>query len=350
MKKRVSGVTRRSVLTGSLGTMTLVSAARVGLPLVAPFVLGRANAQSSAIPARGTHVLLLGTQGGPNFNANRGECASALIVDGKTYLVDCGYGAMMSLKKSGLNFRDVANVFLTHLHDDHVGDVAAFLSHQWTDGRIDPTLVVGTYGTEALVDAALAFAQANTDIRLIDEARSVKPADIFSGRDIDAPSEPMEIYADDRVRVSAVENTHFPDEAKERMPYRAVSYRFDTDDRSVVFSGDTAYSENLIELAKGADVFVCETIEVATWRGVFDERVAGGAYADNPEGIWDHIVGTHTSTEDAGRMAAAAGVTTLVLTHIIPGGLLEVGDGVYTEGVRRHFDGDVIVGRDLLVI
>ena len=133
---------------------------------------------------------------------------------------------------------------------------------------------------------------------------------------------PTEIFSDDRVRVSAVENTHFPDYAKERMPYRAVSYRFDSADRSIVVSGDTAYSENLIELARGADVFVCETIEVATWRDVFDRRVAAGAYADNPEGIWDHIVGTHSSTEDAGRMAAAAGVGTLVLTHLIPGGLL----------------------------
>lgn len=341
MKNRSTGLTRRSVLRGGLGTAVLVST---------PFGLGSANAQDTAIPDTGTHLLLLGTQGGPNFNANRGECANAIVVDGRIYLVDCGYGAMMSLRKSGLNFRDAGNIFLTHLHDDHVGDVAALLSHQWTDGRVDPTLVIGTHGTEALVEASLAFAEANTDIRLIDEARSIEPKDIFSGRDIEAPAAPTEIYTDDLVRVSAVENTHFPDYAKERMPYRSVSYRFDTADRSIVISGDTAYSENLVDLAQSADVFVCEVIEVTTWRGVFDRRVAAGAYVDNPEGIWDHIVGTHSSTEDAGRMAAAAEVDKLVLTHLVPGGLLEVEDSVYTEGVRRHFDGDVVVGRDLLVI
>lgn len=333
-----------------MGTATLAFAARVGLPASFAGAAIRAQAQTTPVPSNGTHLVLLGTQGGPNFNGNRGECANAIVVDGRIYIVDCGYGAMMSLRKSGLNFRDAGNVFLTHLHDDHVGDVAALLSHQWTDGRIEPTLVIGTHGTEALVASALGFAQANTDIRLIDEARSVEPQEIFSGRDIEAPQTPTEIYSDDHVSVSAVENTHFPDYAKERMPYRAVSYRFDTADRSIVISGDTAYSENLIELARDADVFVCETIEVATWRGVFDRRVAAGAYADNPEGIWDHIVGTHASTEDAGRMAAAAGVGTLVLTHLIPGGLLEVEDHVYTDGVRLHFDGAVIVGRDLLVV
>lgn len=351
MNHRPTGISRRSILQSGLGAAGLASAARlIILPLPAAIGAGRAVAQTATVPDTGTHLVLLGTQGGPNFNANRGECANAIVVDGRIYVVDCGYGAMMSLRKSGLNFRDAGLIFLTHLHDDHAGDVAALLSHQWTDGRVEPTVVIGTHGTAALVQAALGFAQANTDIRLIDEARSVAPKDIFSGRDIEAPATPTEIYSDDRVRVMAVENTHFPEQSKARMPYRAVSYRFDAADRSIVVSGDTAYSENLIELAQDADVFVCETIEIDTWRGVFDRRVAAGAYADNPEGIWDHIVGTHSSTEDAGRMAAAAGVGTLVLTHLIPGGLLEVDDSVYTRGVRRHFDGEVIVGRDLLVI
>jgi ribonuclease BN (tRNA processing enzyme) len=85
-------------------------------------------------------------------------------------------------------------------------------------------------------------------------------------------------------------------------------------------------------------------------RASFDRRVAAGAYADNPEGIWKHIVETHTSTEEAGRMAAEAGVGLLVLTHLVPGALDDVSDEIYLQGVRRHFDGEVIVGRDLMVI
>jgi ribonuclease BN (tRNA processing enzyme) len=345
--------TRRGLITGVAG---LAGLARIGAPLSALGALAPAfgvRAQSTpraTVPAEGTHLVLLGTQGGPNFNPQRNETASALVVDGKPYLVDCGYGALGALRAAGLNHRDIATVFLTHLHDDHTSDLAALLSHQWTDGRIEPTLVVGPYGTEALVAAALAFSAANAAIRLADEARSVLPRDMFSGRDIAATAEPTRAFADDRVRATAVENTHFPPSAKEKVPYRALSYRLDTDGRSVTFSGDTSYSENLIELARGCDVLVCETIEVATMRQAFERMVADGAYADNPEGIWKHIVETHTSTEDAGRMAAAAGVGTLVLNHLVPGALNELPDSAYLEGVRKHFDGRAIVGRDSMVI
>lgn len=339
-------LTRRAMLNHAAFYGASAALAGVGGALSLP----AAFAQSADAATSGTRLFLLGTQGGPNFNPERGENANAVVVDGRIYMVDCGYGALMALRRSGLNFREVGHLFLTHLHDDHVGDVAALLSHQWTDGRVDPTLVVGPYGTEQLVSAALDFARANTAIRLVDEGRSVRPADIFSGRDIDATDTPAEVYSDDRVEVSAIENTHFPESSKARMPYRSVSYRLESRERSITISGDTAYSDNLIRLARGSDVLVCEAMEVDAMRRAFERKVANGSYADNAEGVWNHIVGTHTSTEDAGRMAAAAGVGTLVLSHLLPGALLDVDDESYLEGVRRHFDGEVIVGRDLMVI
>jgi ribonuclease BN (tRNA processing enzyme) len=350
VKQKPEQLGRRAVVTAfpALAGAGLLTRFGTGLALALGAVAARS--QTAAVPASGTHLVLLGTQGGPNFNAERGECANAVVIDGRTYLVDFGYGALGALARVGLNYREVGTVFLTHLHDDHTSDVAALLSHQWTGGRIDPTLVVGPFGTMRLVAGALAFAEANTAIRLADEARSVRPEDIFSARDIEATRAPTEVFADDRVTVSSVENTHFPESAREQVPYRAVSYRLDSRDRSITISGDTAYSENLIRLAEGSDVFVCEAIEVATTRANLERRVAAGAYADNPEGIWKHIVETHTSTEDAGRMAAEAGVGTLVLSHILPGALVDVPDSLYLEGVRRHFDGEVIVGRDLMVI
>jgi ribonuclease BN (tRNA processing enzyme) len=313
-----------------------------------PSASAAAEAQTDA--NSGTRLVMLGTQGGPNFNEQRKESSNAIVVDGRIYLVDCGYGALGALRASGLGFRGVGNVFLTHLHDDHVSDLAALLSHQWTDGRVDPNLIIGPYGTKRLVDAAIAFADANTRIRLVDESRSVKPSRIFSARDIQPKATPAQVFADDRVKVSSVENTHFPENTKKAVPYRSVSYRFDARNRSITISGDTAYSENLVRLAKGSDVFVCETIQVQLARQNFERRVAAGAYADNPEGIWKHIVETHSSTEEAGRMAAEAGVRTLVLTHLVPGSLIDVNEDAYLDGVRKHFNGEVIVGRDLMTI
>lgn len=336
MKTCQPGVNRRHVLAG------LTAIGGLGnLPV---------TAVAQGVAATGTHVVLLGTQGGPNINMTRRQCSNAVVVDGQIYVVDCGYGALRSLVESGLGFRTVGNIFLTHLHDDHTSDLVALLSQQWTLSRSEPTLVMGPWGTERLAKAALDFAQANAEIRLADEDRSILPEDIIKGQDIEAMSEPTEVFRDEHVRVSSVENTHFPPAAREQVPYRAVSYRLDSRDRSVTISGDTAYSDNLIELARGSDVFVCETLLVEAARADFDRRVAGGAYADNPEGVWKHIVETHSTTEDAGRMAAAAGVGTLVLTHLVPGLLTETSDAQFIEGAQKHFDGEIIVGRDLMVI
>jgi ribonuclease BN (tRNA processing enzyme) len=320
------------------------------LGAVGPALVRARTAVAQAVPTTGTQLVLLGTQGGPNFNAERNESANAVVVDGRVYVVDLGEGGLAALGKVALSYRNVARVFLTHLHDDHHSDVPSLLTHQWTDGRTQPAVVAGPYGTAKLVAAALDYAEANAAIRLVDEARSVRPADIFRGEDLAATSEPGEVYRDELVRVSAVENTHYPEESKRQMPYRSLSYRFDTPTRSIVFSGDTAYSANLVRLARGADVFVCETIEVAAMREAFERRVAQGAYADNPEGIWKHIVDTHTTTVDAGRMAKEAGVGMLVLSHLVPGALQPLSDEGYLRGVREQFAGRALVGKDLMVL
>jgi len=309
-----------------------------------------AQAKAPAGGSAGVRLVLLGTQGGPNYTETRGEQANVLLVDGQPYLVDCGYGALAALKKAGVNHRQIAQVFITHLHDDHTADLAALLIRQWTDGRVQPTTVIGPYGTAKMVEAVIAFGEANAAIRLVDEARSVKPADMFKARDIAATASPAVIYRDERLAVRAVENTHYPAESKARMPYRSVAYRLDARGRSIVISGDTGYSTGLVALAKGADVLVCEAMDVPAMRKAFNGMVARGMYADNPEGVWRHIVAAHTPLEDAGRMASEAGVRTLVLTHIIPGALDPLPDESYLAQVRKTFRGEIVVGRDQLVL
>lgn len=312
--------------------------------------VGAGAFQVSPPPSAGARLILLGTQGGPNYTAMRGEAANVVIAAGQPYLIDCGYGTLAALKKASVNHRQIARIFLTHLHDDHTADLAALLNRQWTDGRVDPVTVTGPFGTRRIVDAAVAFGEANAAVRLVDEARTVKPADMFRGQDIEATAAPREVYRDDRVTVRSVENTHYPAESKQKMPYRSVSYRVDTRDRSFVLSGDTSYSPGLVALAKGAEILVCEAIDVAAMRKAFDGMVARGMYADNPEGVWRHIVATHTPLEDAGRMADEAGVKTLVLTHVIPGALDPLPDETYLAPARKTFRGQVVLGVDQLVL
>lgn len=321
------------------------------LALGAAGTLAALPSRPSLSAERGMRAILLGTQGGPNFNTTRGETASVVQIDGRLYMVDCGYGALGALVRANLNYRDVGHVFLTHLHDDHTADLSALLGHQWTGGRVQKTLVHGPAGTERLVAAAVRLNEVNEEIRLVDESRSVRVADIAGARQIEATAAPTVVFSEDGLTVRAVENTHYPAAAKEHTSQRSLALRFDARGRSIVFSGDTAYSANLVALARGADVLVCEAMHVAATRRNFDERVKAGAYADNPEGIWKHIVDTHTPLDVAGRMAREAGVRTLVLYHIIPGGW-EPGldDDFYRREAAREFSGGIIVGRDGLEI
>jgi ribonuclease BN (tRNA processing enzyme) len=253
--------------------------------------------------------------------------------------------------QANVNFLNIAQIFLTHLHDDHVSDLAALLGHQWTRGRQDPTTAYGPHGTDELVAAALAFGAANIRIRMADEGRTVSPVDLMSGVVLTATETATEIYQDERVVVTSVENTHFPEASKTNLPDRSLAYRFDSATRSVVFTGDTTYSDRVIELARDADILVCEAIDVVSTRVAFDAMVTNGAYGDNPEGVWNHIVETHTPCEDAGKMATAANVRTLVINHLVPGALNPMQmDQAYIDQISPHFSGSIVVAADQMIL
>jgi len=329
-------------------------------PLLSPFA-SRAFAQRGAgatgavpiAPPTGTQLVLLGTQGGPNVNLRRSQNSSAVVVDGRPYLIDCGYGTVRSAVASGVAHLQIGSVFLTHLHDDHTTDIPALLTQQWTGSKATPTTVYGPYGTAALVEAAVAFLQANADIRITDEGRTTRPEALFKGQDITATAKPAQAFSDDRVKVTTVENAHFPERAKASMRYRSISYRFDTPTRSIVVSGDTAYSPGLVEIARGADIFVCEVIDLSIYNAMMAQAKAAEAKG-NVNSVAKHVAETHSTTVDVGRMAAEAKVKTLVLSHLLPGSnrnaTQEFPDTTYIDGVRQHFSGQVIIGRDEMVL
>jgi ribonuclease BN (tRNA processing enzyme) len=310
---------------------------------VPAFAQARGGQRGQPAQQTGTQLVLLGTQGGPGVTANRTQASNAVIVDGRPYLVDCGYGALKAVVQAGLTLGGISNVFITHLHDDHTADIAAFLALKWTASQNPGEATIhGPYGTAAMVDAAIAFSRANVEIRKVDEGRTVDPKTIFHGRDLAAPKI-TEVFKDDRVTVQAVENTHFPDRAKEKMNYRSFSYRFNTATRSIVFSGDTTYSENLIELARGADVFVCEVLGTANAQNAPARDAA--PTANNAESIGRHVRETHSTPEEVGKMAAAAKVKTVVLSHQVGGGRGGNNDPL-TADLKKVFSGEVIVGAD----
>jgi ribonuclease BN (tRNA processing enzyme) len=352
----------------ALASLARLAATSVALPLVAtlpPAAFGQPRAATGApvgpggpqrpAPQPGTRVVMLGTHGGPGIERDRAETSSAVVVDGVPYLVDCGYGSLRQLVLSTIGYQQLDAVFFTHLHDDHTSDLPALLSHQWTGGaKKTPTEIYGPSGTARLVDAALDFLRVNAEIRTVDEGRTIDPATLFHGHDIAATAAPTRVLADERVKVTAVESAHYPPRSTDKMSHRALSYRFDTKERSVVFTGDTAYSENIVGLAKGADLFVCEVMAQSMYEANI-ARAKEAEAAGNPVSIARHVAETHSTPADVGKMAAKAKVKTVVLYHLLPGprqpGGLDYAITNFTDGVRAAgFAGEVIVGQDQMVL
>jgi ribonuclease BN (tRNA processing enzyme) len=132
------------------------------------------------------------------------------------------------------------------------------------------------------------------------------------------------------VRVSAVLVPHGP-------VFPSFAYRFDTAEGSVVFSGDTSYSENVVRIAQGADVLVHEVINLE-----LIERF-GHVTPD----LMTHLQNSHTTTAQVGRVATEAGVGQLVLTHLVPSNPRQIPDPVWHAQISAHFRGTVHVGNDL---
>jgi ribonuclease BN (tRNA processing enzyme) len=280
-----------------------------------------------------TRLILLGTKGGPRPTPQfRGAPAQVVVIDKVPYVVDCGSGVADKLVLAGVKLPDLRHIFITHHHSDHVLDYGNLLLLAWAAGlktRVD------TWGPPPLVGITrLAFAlnQVDIEVRIADEGRP-DPRPLVVAHEF---AEPGLVMEDERVRVTAAIVPHGPIKP-------AFAYRFDSADRSIVISGDTAYSEALIELSRGADVLVHEAI----YAPAIERLLARNPNAAN---LRQHLLLGHTTPEDAGRVATAAGVKMLVLSHLVPGDDPAVTDEIWLAEARRTYAGPIVVGRDLMEV
>jgi len=302
------------------------------LAAVSPLApIARLIAQTPVRSGR-TRLVLLGTGGGPSPKPDRSAPAQAIVVDDAVYLVDCGNGTPRQYVRAGLRFPALRALFVTHQHSDHNADYGNLFLLGWTSGLTQP---VDCYGPPPLVQMTASFLQMQAyDIatRMQDEGRPPLPP-LIRPHDVHGAGL---VYEDARVRVRAALVHHPPVSP-------AFAYRFDAADRSIVISGDTSRSDALIALAKGADVLVHEAMYAPAIERLFNND-------SNASRLRQHLLASHTTTEDVGRVAQAAGVKLLVLSHFVPGADPTVTDDMWLAGVRRYFTGEILLGRDLLEI
>jgi ribonuclease BN (tRNA processing enzyme) len=290
----------------------------------------------SALPALAADgdlkLVLLGTKGGPRVVKGYTNPSSLITAGGKSYVVDCGYGVTAQLTAYGLLAHQVRTILITHNHSDHVLELGPLLYSAWAGGLREQIHVWGPPPIQALVDDFLKSMRYDIEIRIEDEGRpDLRKMVIVHEFDAAGP-----VFEAESLKVSATKVRHPP-------LTHAYAYRFAAPGRSIVLSGDTTYSPELIEFAKGADVLCHEVMHLA---GI-DRLLARNP---NAATLRKHLLDSHATPEQVGEVAAAAGVKTVVLYHFVPGDDPAITNEMWAEGVRKHFKGEIIVGRQLQVI
>ena len=280
-----------------------------------------------------TRIVLLGTRGGPRVAAaERNNASTLILINDVPYVVDCGYGTSKQLLKAGVELNRVRYVFVTHNHSDHNLDFGPLIYNAWITGL---PIQIDSYGPPGLIDMWRSFVEYekfDIDLRLKDEGREDPRKSVFT-HEIERAGT---VLTNDDVKISACLVRHPP-------ILHSFAYRFDAHDRSIVISGDTAYAPALAEFAKGADVLVHEVMYLPAVEALVRRL-------PNATRLREHLLASHTLPEDVGKIAAAAGVKTLVLSHFVPGDDQTITDEQWSADVRKHFKGRVVVGKDLLEI
>jgi len=273
--------------------------------------------------ARSSRLILLGTAGGPTPKKTRSGPSQIIVVGDRGYVIDCGDGVARQMMHAGV-FRTLRHVFITHHHSDHNADYGNLLLLAWGDNLTTP---VDTWGPPPIEKMTRLFFEMNAPDLSVRERDEGRPplARLIKAHEV---RETGPVMKDDLVTVTCAVVDH------PLMPI-ALAYRFDCPDRSIVFSGDTRRSDALIKLARSADVLVHEALYLPAAPGA-----PGSA-------LRKHVVDSHTTAEDAGRVATEAGVRTLVLSHFVPAESPPISDDQWLAAARSTFSGKIVVGRDL---
>ena len=269
-------------------------------------------------------VTLLGTGSPPPSMGRFGP--SIMVETGKEKLLfDCGRGAAQRIQQLKVPFTEIGALFLTHLHSDHVVGIPDLWLTGWVQGRRVPLRVWGPTGTKEMMthlEEAFQF-----DIRIrrdVDEGLPAQGVTVLA-KDVGEGT----VYENEGVNVTAFLVDH-------GVVKPALGYRIDFGGHSVVLSGDTRFSENLIHFAQGADVVIHEVMDTAA----FASR--------NPSFTAERVrrvAAYHTTPEQAGTIFARVNPKLAVYSHIVPPDTRDL-----IPLTRKTYAGPLEVGEDLMAI
>jgi ribonuclease BN (tRNA processing enzyme) len=276
-----------------------------------------------------TRIVFLGTKGGPRVGLGPSNPANLVVVNGTPFVIDCGMGVSHQLVAAGIPLETIKYIFISHHHSDHNLEYGNLAYNAWAAGLSTPIHSFGPKGLEAMTRTYWELNKFDIETRIADEGRP-DLRQLLIARDI---TEDGVVLQTADVKVTAFRTPHPPITDN-------FAYKFETPDGVIVFSSDTNYNPKLAEFAKDADVLVHEALYVP-WVDRLVTRVKNGAT------LKKHLLASHTAAEDVGRIADAANVKVLVMSHLVPGDL-DVTDEQWLGEAKKTFKGRIIVARDLM--
>jgi ribonuclease BN (tRNA processing enzyme) len=335
-QSRLSGFSRRTMLAGLAATpLVTASAAPAAAQTVGPSWTPQ-QAQAALKGAKGTKLVLLGTAAGPVPGRRRMMTSHVMLSNGAAYVLDCGMGVTDQYARTGIPFSALRSIYITHHHADHNIEYGPLMIVGWIQGMHQDVRAFGPPPLKQMTDDFMRAYKTTVDFWA--EDLKMKPLTALEVKEVSGAGPVMQ---DDNVKVSSIVVEHPPVKP-------ALGYRFDFKDRSIAFSGDTAPLDAVAEMAKGADLLVHETMYVPALEKYIKEQIAKGRPVKF-EPFMAHMNADHTPVEEVGRIAANAGVKTLVLSHLTPA-IDSITDDIWRAPAAKHFKGEIIVGKDLMVI
>lgn len=346
---RAKGISRRDFLIGAgLGASGLLVAGGTHFvnnlpePVIADLINRgvAANQDAQHFEQDALYVITTGT-GAPLPDANRVGPQTVVVAGDQLLVFDTGPGSTRQLALTGLNISSVNALFLTHYHSDHINDLGELMLQHWTmAGATEPLKVYGPTGVEEVVAGFVAAYQLDRVYRIDHHGADTMPPSGFGGvaHTFDLGTDLMSsevVYEAGDVQVIAFNVDHPP-------VVPAVGFRVNYKDRSVMITGDTIYSDSLIHHAQNADLMVSDALNHKMSQMFAD---AGEVLDNNLSSVTEDIQESHIRPEEAALVAKEAGVSTLLITHVLPP-VPDLFINPFLRDARAVFPGEVRMAND----
>ncbi|MHA7818142.1 MAG: MBL fold metallo-hydrolase [Erythrobacter sp.] len=320
----------------------------IGEFLFARAVEQRVGVDRTAELPDGLHVYVCGS-GSPMGDPERaGPCLAVLA--GDTALVfDVGSGSVRNLGAMGFPFPRLDAAFLTHLHSDHLDSLGELMLQAWIAGGSDTPLPIhGPPGTERVVAGFVEAYTIDRGYRIAHHGTAVAnprgfgaEAQVIDVDQLEAAGGNGTVWSNGDVRVSVMAVDHSPADP-------AFAYRVEYGGRSVVISGDTSTVPGMAQFAEGADVIFHDALNpemVGQMQAALERRGQ-----PNLAKIMADIPDYHASPLEAAKTAERAGVSTLVLYHLVPGPPIALMEDAFIGDARDAFGGTLRLAEDGMIV